>query len=367
MFSRIMTAAIACGMGLSAGAATADTIRATSAFGPNHAVAKTVYPVTFAKLEELTDGRWTGQDTPSGLVAPNEMATALRDGISDMGSLLIPYFIAQYPESSLPGELTMFGSRPEVVAAAVTEYTVTCEPCQEEFSENGQVYLASDTTPLYQLLSTRPVRTAEDMKGLKVRGGSPFYTAFIEQMGAVPVQMPSSELFEGLSQGVIEATFSSPHEMIANRLGDVIGYITEIDNGLFNGAALGTASALLWQRMSEDDRAAFATSMQYGITAGMETFNEQITEVKEAGEVEFIEPDQSLIDARDEFHAARQEAAISVLEERGVTDVAAKIERYKALVEKWEGLITEDMTPEQVAEIRAKEIWADVDLASYGQ
>lgn len=367
MKTRIAATVFACSISALAVTAHADTIRATSAFGPNHAIAKDVYPTIFKKLEEMTDGRWTGQDTPSGLVAPNEMSTGLRDGVTEFGPLLMPYFIAEYPDSALPTELPMLGSSAQVVSSAVTEYIVTCEPCQAEFSRNGQVYLGQDTTPLYQILSTKPVKSLADMKGLKLRSGSPFYAAYAEAMGAVPVQMQSSELFESLSQGVIDGTFSSPHEVIANRLGDVVKYVSEIDQGVFNGAAVATASKLLWDRMDDTDRHALAAASQYGLAAGLAGFDAQITEVRDQNLVEFVTPDQEVIDARDAFNADRLAGAAKILEDRGVTDAQAKIDRYTALVEKWEGLVTAEMTSDDLGALRDKEIWSQVDFASYGQ
>ncbi|MFD1794520.1 C4-dicarboxylate ABC transporter substrate-binding protein [Paracoccus aurantiacus] len=368
MNTRFTATLFACSIAASlATTAGAETIRATSAFGPNHAIAKDVYPTIFQKLEEMTDGRWTGQDTPSGLVAPNEMSTGLRDGVTDFGPLLMPYFIAEYPESALVSELSMLGSSAQVVSSAVTEYIVTCEPCQAEFSRNGQVYLGSDTTPLYQLLSTKEVRTVDDMKGLKVRSGSPFYAAFIESLGGVAVQMQSSELFESLSQGVIDATFSSPHEIIANRLGDVVKFATEIDEGVFNGAAVATASKLLWDRMDPEDRHALAAASQYGLAAGLAGFDAQIKEVRDQNLVQFVEPDAALIEARDAFNEQRLAGAAAILEERGVTDAQTKIDRYTALIEKWEGLVKAEMPAEELGALRDKEIWANVDFATYGQ
>ncbi|WP_347312700.1 C4-dicarboxylate TRAP transporter substrate-binding protein [Defluviimonas sp. SAOS-178_SWC] len=367
MKTRFAATLLACSISALAASASADTIRATSAFGPNHAIAKDVYPTIFKKLEELTDGRWTGQDTPSGLVAPNEMSTGLRDGVTEFGPLLMPYFIAEYPDSALVAELSMLGSSGQVISAAVTEYVATCEPCQAEFARNGQVYLGSDTTPLYQLLSTKPVKSLDDMKGLKVRSGSPFYAAYIEAMGGVAVQMPSSELFESLSQGVIDATFSSPHEVIANRLGDVVGYVTELNEGVFNGAAVATASKILWDRMDDADRHALAAASQFGLVAGIAGFEAQIREVKDKKLVEFIAPDQAMIDARDQFNADRLAGAAAILEERGVSDAQAKIDRYKALIDKWEGLIKPEMTADEIAALRDQEIWSKMDYAGYGQ
>lgn len=364
---KAFTISLALAGAIAASAAGADTIRATSGFGPAHVLATAMYPEIDARLQEFTNGAWDLSDTPSGLVAPNEMSTALRDGVSEMGGLLLPYFPADYPESALPSEVSFLGSSNAVVSAAVTEYLATCAECQAEFNGNGQVYLASDATPAYNLLTMKPVRSTADLKGLRVRTGAPLYAAFIEQQGGIPVQMPSSELFESLSSGVIDGTFSANHEIVANRLGDVVKYVTEIEEGVFNGAATGTASALLWSRMSPEDRAALARATQYGIGQAMAVFHRDAEAARETAGLEFIPADDTLKAAKEAFNAEYLAGAAARLEERGVTDAQAKIDRYAALIEKWEGLITPDMTPEEMGQVRYDEIFGKLDMASYGQ
>lgn len=189
-------------------AATAEEIRATSSFGPKHVLATDGYPALFAKLEQSTDGRWTGNDTPAGLLAPNEMNAGLRDGISEMGPIILPYFAADFPESNMVGELSILGSDNRAIASAVTEYIATCAECQAEFAANGHVFLGLDATTNYQFLSTRPIHSLKDMEGLRIRTAGSVFTRFVESLGAEPAQMASSELFEGLSSGVIDATYS---------------------------------------------------------------------------------------------------------------------------------------------------------------
>lgn len=348
-------------------AASADTIRATSGFGPAHVLATDMYPEINTRLQEFSGGNWDLADTPSGLVAPNEMNAALRDGVSDMGALLLPYFPADYPESALPSEVSFLGSSSAVVSAAVTEYLATCAECQAEFARNGQVYLGSDVTPVYNLLTIKPIRSAADMKGMRIRTGAPLYAAFIEKMGGVAVQMPSSELFESLSQGVIDGTFSGSHEIVANRLGDVVKYVTEIEQGVFNGSASGSVSGLLWARMEPADRQALARATQYGVAKALAGFDRDAQKAREVAGLEFIPADASLKDAQEAFNAEYLGNAAASLESRGVTDAQAKIDRYAALVEKWEGLITPDMTPEAMGQLRYDEIFAKLDLATYGQ
>lgn len=359
--------ALAGGLTVAAQAASAETIRATSGFGPAHPIAVHEYPETNLRLQEFTDGRWELQDTPAGLVAPNEMSAALRDGVTEYGALLMPYFPAGFPDAALPAELSILGRDNFVVSSAVTEYIVTCAPCQQEFQRNGQVYLGSDTTPVYNFLTIEPIRTAADLQGKRIRTGAPLFAGFVASLGAEAAQIPSSELFETLSQGVITGTLSGTHEVIAQRLGDVIGYVTEIEMGFFNSAATATASRILWDRMTPEDRAALARAAQYGVSKGLFGFNADAAAAREVEGIEFIPADATLVQARDAYVADHLSRVAQILTDRGVADAQAKIDRYTALIAKWEGLVPENVTHEQLAELRNTEIFSRIDFATYGQ
>ncbi|MCA0922580.1 C4-dicarboxylate TRAP transporter substrate-binding protein [Pseudooceanicola nanhaiensis] len=350
-----------------ASGAQADTIRATSSFGPAHPIAVHAYPEISARLSEFTDGAWDLNDTPGGLVAPPDMSSGLRDGVTEFGTLLMPYFPAEFPEAALPTELSILGSNNLVISAAVTEYLATCGDCQSEFTENGQVFLGTDATPPYNLLTVKPIRSVEDAKGMRLRTGAPLYAKFADAIGAEATQISSSELFESLSQGVIDGTFSANHEIIANRLGDIIKYVTVVQEGVYNGAAPAMASALLWVRMAPEERQALARASQYGIAKELYGFNEDAAKAREDASIEFIEMDESLKAAKEAYNTQHLANAAAILGERGVKDAQAKIDRYTALVEKWEGLITPDMSYEDMAELRYTEIFAPLDMAGYGE
>lgn len=363
-----ITASIALTVGVSA-MAQADTIRATSGLGPTHVLATEVYPKLFEKFGEFTDGRWDGQDTPSGLVALNEMNAGLRDGVTQLGAVILPYFAADFPESTLPLELAVLGTDNMAISAAVTEYIVTCAECIAEFTANGQVFLGMDATTPYNFLSTKPIRSAADVQGLRIRTGGPLFARIVESLGGVPVQMAASELFEGLSQGVVDATFSSTPDLINARLLDAVDYVTEIETGVFNGAAVVNASGLLWVGMTEEDRASLAHAAQYAIVTGLDGWRASEKVGKEQGAtkgLEFISPDASLTAAIDRFMQAHLETVAQTLTERGVSDAAAKVARYQELLTKWEGLVTTVDTPEALAELRYVQIWAPLDYAAFG-
>lgn len=358
---------------LAAGTATtgfADTIRATSSFGPSHVLATDGYPALFNKMNELTDGRWTGNDTPSGLLAPNEMNTGLRDGVSDMGPIILPYFAADYPESGMVGEMSMIGTDNRAISSAVTEYIATCAECLAEFAANGQIFLGSDATTNYQFLSTAEINNLDDLKGLRIRTAGALFTRFVKSMGAEPVQMPASELFEALNSGVIDATYSSVGDLKNAQLYDVVKFVTLVDKGVFNAAAMTNASMMLWDRMSIEDRAALAHASQYaqsiGVYSWIDTAAAARAKAEELG-ITFVEPDAAFAAAADKIRDAHMASVAETLTKRGVTNADDKVARYASLLSKWEDLVAGVSTAEELAELRQAEIWSKVDFATYGQ
>ncbi|MGB1092269.1 MAG: C4-dicarboxylate ABC transporter substrate-binding protein, partial [Oceanobacter sp.] len=188
-------------------AVSAKTIRAVSGFGPAHILATTGYPKMSEKLQELTDGKWKIRDTPSGLLSIGEMNEGLKNGVAEMGTIIMPYFAADYTESALVAELSILGNDNRAISSAVAEYISTCKECIAEFKANGQIYTGGDATVTYELLTTKPVRNSEDLAGMRIRTAGSVFTRFITDMGGVAVQMPSSEIFEGLSSGVLAGTY----------------------------------------------------------------------------------------------------------------------------------------------------------------
>lgn len=362
----VIAAALAFGI---VGTANAETIRATSSFGPKHVLAVSGYPMLFKKLKEFTDGRWTGSDTPSGLLAPNEMNAGLRDGVSEMGPIIIPYFAADYLESGIVGELSMLGTDNRAISSAVTEYIATCGECVKEFSRNGQVYLGSDATTNYQFLSTVKIDSLDDLKGVRIRTAGSAFSSFVQKLGAQSVQLPSTEIFEALSSGVLNATYSSVADLKNAQLYDVVKFVTLVDKGVFNAAALSNVSQVVWDKMTIEDRGALAHAAQYSQAIATYSWRDTSAEAekiaKERGII-FIKPNADFTTFGDKIRDEHMSTIAEKLSKKGIKNSQSKIDRYSALLKKWEGLVVNVKSADELAELRNTEIWNKIDLKTYG-
>src|SRR5690606_9437630 len=146
-------------------------------------------------LAEESGGNLTATFLGPEVVNLGQIKDALQTDLLDVGNLLPLYYPAELPNFALAGELSLSGRDAHAMGAALTEYTVTCATCQEAMSTLGMVYLGSGSSDPYVLLTKKPIRTADDVKGLRLRSGGAPYSRWAEHFGAVPAPISVLETF----------------------------------------------------------------------------------------------------------------------------------------------------------------------------
>lgn len=98
-----------------------------------------------------------------------------------------------------------------------------------EYEKMG-VYLAAWVNVSgYNLISKKPVRTMEDLKGMKIRSTGGYCSEFLQALGAVPVMMQSAETYTGLQSGVVDAVLYADGSTAAYKLHEVAKYSTKLE------------------------------------------------------------------------------------------------------------------------------------------
>jgi TRAP-type C4-dicarboxylate transport system substrate-binding protein len=101
-----------------------------------------------------------------------------------------------------------------------------------------------------ELVSTKPVRTLEDWKGLLAGAGAPITAALFKELGASPVTIMWTDLFEALQKHIIDATAQTAHGALAMGLMDVCTHITLFcGHGAWNGY---TINLDVWKKMPKN-------------------------------------------------------------------------------------------------------------------
>ena len=111
----------------------------------------------------------------------------------------------------------------------------------KEFGPNGLRPLATIALPAYQLQlgTTRDVKTAKDIEGLKVRTTGGAMDLMMRSIGGVPVRMAAPEIYELLTRGTLDGIIFSYQSSVSYDFGKLLKSGTE---GLNFGTAIFTYS-----------------------------------------------------------------------------------------------------------------------------
>lgn len=370
--SKIAGLALAASVIAFAAGAQDRVLRVAPAAPPPHPANGYLYQGLARYLPEESAGRLGVTILGPEVVNLVQMKDALQSQVAEVGNLLPLFFPADLPNMALAGELSLTSSNSHAAGAAMTEYIVNCEPCQAEMRAFGFVYLGSGASDVYEVMTTRPVRTAADLQGLRLRSGGAPWARFAEHFGAVPAQIQVNDQFEAMSQGVIDGTMASIADLVSFRLVELVRHVTFLPIGLYQSTSNFTTNADTWASLSVEDRAAFARAANRANADFTQRWGYSMPGEAEAAAIaagiEMIQPDESLVAAFEEFRATELETAARVAEERfGLTDAAERIAAFRELYAKWEA-IAEEVGPDPVAMAQRvyEEVWAHVDFATYG-
>jgi TRAP-type transport system periplasmic protein len=165
---------------------------------------------------------------PSGsLVKATAQFSALRKGTLDMSVLPLAYGGGEVPEVNL----TLM---PATITSYEQAYRWKTAPIGKELEKILDAKGMKIITWVWQAggmaSTTKPVVTPEDAKGLKIRGGDRTMELALKEAGASVVSLPSSEIYTGMSSGVLDAAMTSSTSLISYRLYELSKHVTSARN-----------------------------------------------------------------------------------------------------------------------------------------
>jgi TRAP-type transport system periplasmic protein len=341
--------------------ATAQNLRGAGGASPNHP-STYMYERFASYLEEESGGSMSLTLVGSEVVSLLQVPDALQSELISVGNVLPLFFAADFQRTNVAGDMALMGRDSHAMALAMTEFVVNCEPCQQEFSNKGMVFLGAGASDVYVLITTSPVRTAADLQGLRLRSGGAPFARWAENFGATPVSIAVGEQFEGMNQGTIDGSMASIVDMLSFRLVDVAKYVTEVPLGTYHVTSNFSFGKPAWASLSEEQRATVVRAANRANPTLTDRWGFQLPEAARnavgGSSIEVITPDADLLEASSSF--AMEDAAARIAADPLAADFAA-------LVEKWSGIVAELGNDPDVLSARAfEEIWANVDLSTYG-
>ncbi|MBO0347420.1 TRAP transporter substrate-binding protein [Roseibium limicola] len=168
------------------------------------------------RVEEMSGGRLAIELLPVGSVVEyNETQDAVGAGILDGHITDVSYFSGKDPAFGLIANPIGAWSAPDEMFRFIN-YGGGYELMNKLEEPYGLKFIGATTTGLEGFVSKRALNGVDDLKGLKVRAPEGLIQEVFAAAGAVPVNLPYSEVYTALDKGVIDAAdstvFSTNHQ-----------------------------------------------------------------------------------------------------------------------------------------------------------
>lgn len=178
-----------------------------------------------AEVEKRTNGQVKITTYPGGtLVRFPEVYDGVVKGIADIGTGIFGYTPGRFPLMELL-DLPLWLPSAKIGSRAVWEAYKKLKPKEVNDTKLLMVFM-----PAVNMIASRkkPILTLEDFKGLQLRcTGSA--APYVKALGATPVHMPQSDVYDALAKGVFDATVTSPDVLKGYRQAEVVRYVTKTD------------------------------------------------------------------------------------------------------------------------------------------
>jgi TRAP-type C4-dicarboxylate transport system substrate-binding protein len=174
------------------------------------------------EIKKRTGGRVEISYYPGGtlLTAP-KMAAGISTGIADIGMAHCGYSRARFPVTEIM-ELPIGSPSAYISTHVANDFYDKFKP--KEWNDYYPLMFSTSPPAVLQTIS-KPVRTLEELKGLKIRGTGRIGD-LVKALGATPMPIEMVDLYESLRRGVIDGNFGPIEQLKGFKIGELIKYST---------------------------------------------------------------------------------------------------------------------------------------------
>jgi len=178
------------------------TLKFHTFMAPTSNVWLTMHKPWMEKVEKESAGRIKFEGYPAMQLGgtPVQLYDQARDGVVDIVWTLPGNTAGRFPRVEV-FELPFMMNNAEATSKAYWEYFQT--QCPDEFKETHVIALQVHGPGVIHTVN-KAIKSAADLKGLKMRGPTRRITKMLESLGATPVGMPLPSIPDALSKGTID-------------------------------------------------------------------------------------------------------------------------------------------------------------------
>lgn len=217
--------------------------------------------------------------TSGELVATREELEALNSGTIDVAIPIHPIYDAErFPLA----EVTMLPILNSDVSIATTAFENLLNSEEElkdgmsyrelVYEKNGLKVFPMVSTQPYKISTTKKeIKSADDLKGLKLRSGARVHDLFVNNIGASPISLPFTDLYDGLSKGTLDGSLLAIPDWSSYGIESLFKYTIEGIN-LGHYSALTAMTMEKWNSIPPEVQVAFEETTKSELQTGIDNW-----------------------------------------------------------------------------------------------
>jgi len=193
-------------------------IRYSTYLPPHHHLVRNVYNRWAQEVGKRTGGRVKVTVYPSGALGktPDHYDMAAK-GIADVSSTIVGFTPGRHPLNSVL-ELAFYGDH-DKGTRAVNE--IFWRDLYQEFTDVKVLFVWN---PPQDIGSNKPIRTLEDLAGLKIRATGTMQLKMLRALGGTAVGMPITAVYSSMERGVVDGFMLTINSWPGYKLNEVTKY-----------------------------------------------------------------------------------------------------------------------------------------------
>ncbi len=203
------------------------------------------------KIEQESQGRIIIELYPSMQLggSPPQLFDQAKNGVADIIWTVLGYTPGRFPKSEV-FETPFMVSNAKATSKAFQTYVE--ENAMDEFKEVKLIAVHTHGAGLFH--TSKPIEKLEDLKNMKIRGGSRVINNMLKKLGAEPIGMPVPAIPEALSRGVIDGATIPWEVTMALKTSELVKNHTEFsgDRGLYTQTFALVMNKKTYENLSPD-------------------------------------------------------------------------------------------------------------------
>lgn len=304
------------------------------------------------EVAEQSDGNITIETYFAGsLLSVEDMLPGVSSGVADIGNVPVTYFAQEMPITDWMMGLTTATSESfplqSLESATATIETVLSSPdLQAEAEANGvKVLYATANDPRYDMICNEELTSLDSFRGALASANGDIWVGEADSIGMTPTSVPPAEQYEGLERGVMDCAIVSPISPMDYGLWEISNYYHNLQFAGFN-AGRTIINSSTWDSLSDGAKQIIWDALPLiaieKTRHNIEQYARLATEGPEEQNLEFVDPDEAVIDTLRQYQNEELENLANQAPD-SLTDPQAFIDEYLGSVEEYGTSFIESM------------------------